>query len=59
MRQRYAREVSKRTRRKFDRQWEAVNGAILRSDETHLAKIAEIKWMDWTKYQGQSLPRLD
>lgn len=52
-RQRYAREILQTNEAAFDRQWEELNGPILRTYETHLAKIATIKWMDWTKYQGQ------
>ncbi len=52
-RHRYATEVLQTDPTEFNRQWETRNGAKSRSYEAHLAKIAAIKWMDWTKYQGQ------
>ena len=52
-RHRYARDVLKVDVASFDREFEALNGPTLQSYRAHLAKISGIKWMDWTKYQGQ------
>jgi len=52
-RQRYAREILKTDPAEFNRVWEELNGPILRGYEAHLRQIAGIKWMDWTKSQGQ------
>lgn len=49
----YASEILQTDVAVFERDWEARNGAILQRYQEHLAKIADIKWMDWTKYQGQ------
>jgi hypothetical protein len=52
-RARYAADVLKDDGAEFNRRWEELNGAILKRYEAHMKRISSIKWMDWTRHQGQ------